>query len=87
MKSNDAAGPREIEMNQQQIEHLEMRLTRIENQLTHILRVLLGTKSDSLEAFTSAGESAEQTPPLTAAITGLTTRRVLTPSRGGKYSS
>lgn len=74
-------------MDKQQVEHLEMRLTRIENQLTHILRHLLRTKSDSLEAFTSTGESAEQAPPATAAITGLTTRRVLTPSRGGKYSS
>ncbi|MFK0033031.1 hypothetical protein [Pseudomonas monteilii] len=66
-------------MNQQQTEQLEMRLTRIENQLTHILCVLLGSSSN--------GRLGEEPASAQMPITGVTTRRVLTPNTGDKYGS
>jgi hypothetical protein len=74
-------------MNQQQVENLEMRLTCIENQLTHILCVLRSAKPDGLAACATTGKSAEDAAPLGAAITGITTRRTFNPSRGDKYLS
>lgn len=74
-------------MDRQQVENLEMRLTCIENQLTHILCLLRGGKSDGLAAHASTRKSTDDAAPLGAAITRITTRRTLNPSRGDKYLS
>ena len=68
-------------MDQQQVDNLEMRLTRIENQLTHILFMLLRIEPDSHEISVATGNVSGTE----VRITGITTNRSVTPNIGGKH--